>query len=97
MEHLNRKVQMRVQIQKPFEFCDGHNVLRSAAASFSEEIERMVSDACVLLNEGRVRCSQTQSDRESFHVAMPGRCISRDCMFLIRLHLPQRPSSKMTL
>ena len=51
MEHLNRKVQMRVQIQKPFEFCDGHNVLRSAAASFSEEVERMVSDACVVERE----------------------------------------------
>ena len=43
VEHLNRKVSLRVQIQKPFGYCDGHNVLGAAAPSFTERIERMVS------------------------------------------------------
>ena len=47
MEHLNRNVQMRVQIQKPFEFCNSHNVLHTAAASFSEQVERMVGSNAV--------------------------------------------------
>ncbi|KAL4855480.1 Initiation-specific alpha-1 [Chlorella vulgaris] len=42
IEHLDRKVQLRVQIQKPFKFCDGHDVLGAAAPSFGENIERML-------------------------------------------------------
>jgi hypothetical protein len=45
IENLDRKVQLRVQIQKPFQFCDGHDVLGAAAPSFGENIKRMVRSA----------------------------------------------------
>ena len=59
MEHLNRKVQLRLQIQKPFKYCDTHNVLASAAPSFSENIERMV--------RGVARCPPPTRQVASLH------------------------------
>ena len=42
VEHLERRVALRVQMQQPFQYCAGHNVLSTAPLSFGERMERMV-------------------------------------------------------
>ena len=42
VENLERRLPLRAQMQNPFKYCNGHNVLADAPLSFAERVERMV-------------------------------------------------------
>jgi hypothetical protein len=65
VEHLDRRFPLRIQMQKPLKYCDGHNVLGDAPLSFAEKVERMIELPTLPLleveNSGNVRSSTTYS------------------------------------
>lgn len=61
IEHLDRRLPLRVQMQKPLKYCDGHNVLGDAPLSFAEKVERMIELPSLPLVEEHIERSSSST------------------------------------
>lgn len=72
IEHLDRRLPLRVQMQKPLKYCDGHNVLGDATISFAERVERMIELPNLPLIEENIEISSSLRSSSTYSMLSGG-------------------------
>lgn len=68
VEHLEGRIPLRIQMQNPFKYYKGHNVLASAPLSFGERLERLTELPGLRVEE---RFEQPQSTAQADNTVPP--------------------------